>query len=123
MLRKSNYLSNRTIQGGVGWALEDLFLTHGRGTELEGLTGNKIPCLNGKKKHFNQIEISKSGTLKKKKGEKKKCKLSSEMVGDRGGLGSDNLKERERDRERRGNQDFLSESAAIISKSSARLFS
>ena len=123
MLRKSNYLSNRTIQGGVGWALEDLFLTHGRGTELEGLTGNKIPCLNGKKKIVNQMEISKSGTMKKKKGEKKKCKLSSEVVVDKGGPGSDNLKERERDRERRGNPDFLSESGIVISKPSERLFS
>ena len=120
MLRKSNYLSNRTIQGGVGWALEELFLTHGRGTELEGLTGNKIPSLNEKKKIVSQIEITKGGILKKKKGGKKKCEVL-EKGGDRGGACSDDVKDREKDREIRENAEFILESGASALKNSARL--
>ena len=120
MLRKSNYLSNRTIQGGVGWALEELFLTHGRGTELEGLTGNKIPSLNEKKKIVSQIEISKGGISKKKKVGKKKCEVL-EKGGDRGGPSSDDVKDREKDREIRENAEFILESGASALKNSARL--
>ena len=55
-LRKSNFLSNRPIKGGLGFALENLFANHGYGTELHGLTGNVMPQLESVKRSAEQIE-------------------------------------------------------------------
>jgi hypothetical protein len=59
MLRKANFLSNRSIHGGVGWALEDLFLSRGRGTELDGLTGQNVPSLDAPKKKKMGLKLKK----------------------------------------------------------------
>ena len=55
-LRKSNFLSNRPIKGGLGFALENLFGNHGYGTELHGLTGNVMPQLESIQRSAEQIE-------------------------------------------------------------------
>ena len=55
-LRKSNFLSNRPIKGGLGFALENLFGNHGYGTELHGLTGNVMPQLESVQRSAEQIE-------------------------------------------------------------------
>ena len=108
MLRKSNYLSNRTTQGGVGWALEDLFLTHGRGTELEGLTGLKIPSLIEKKKRLGVIVGTIGNAGKKKKGGMKDFNIysdrGSDRSSDRGGR-EEEVKDRDRDRNRDRDRD------------------
>ena len=55
-LRKANFLAKKPIKGGLGFALEDLFASHGRGTELQGLTGNVMPHLETVTRTPAQIE-------------------------------------------------------------------
>lgn len=55
-LRKSNFLSNRPIKGGLGFALEDLFLSNGSGTELQGMTGSVMPQLESTSRSAEQVE-------------------------------------------------------------------
>ena len=55
-LRKANFLAKKPIKGGLGFALEDLFASHGRGTELQGLTGNAVPHLETVARTPAQIE-------------------------------------------------------------------
>ena len=57
LLRRSNFMSRGTIRGSMGWALDDLFQTKDRGTEMEGLTGNMVPTLDRHKEHTEERDI------------------------------------------------------------------
>ena len=75
--------------------MEDLFLSHGRGTDLAGLTGNRVPSLSE----------AKSGGIGRDHSKKRKGKNNRINFPVRG-VEEKRERDRERERERRDDSDF-----------------